>query len=278
MRRGTRYTSSLLLVYFSLFVNGVMAGEFPPDIQKIIDRKQIVIAMFEQDQPPFFRVSSEGKLEGFDVELGRGIAAALGVEAVFNRTSKTFNGTVDLVVNKEADIVISKLSKTLTRSKKVYFTQPYVVLRKGLLINRLKLAQLKKGKSTEEVIQSLNGDIGVIEGSSYVGFGKQMFPNASVIEYPRWESITDAVISGEIVAGFRDELEIKKILKSASNQVIKLQSVVFKDTKDTIAIAVSHDSQHLLYWLNQYLDSIDSNMTASKLLDRYSYMFTKNTN
>ncbi len=267
------FLTLLLLLSILLPSSHVMADEYPPDIQKIINRKKIIIAMFQRDQPPFFKESESGELEGFDVDLGKGIAEALGVEAEFNRTPETFNGTVDLVVNKKADIVISKLSKTLTRSKRVYFTNPYIVLRKGLLINRLKLAQSKKGKSTTTFIKSIRGDIGVIAGSSYVGFGKKMFPKAKIIEYPQWEDITDAVMKSEIIAGFRDELEIKKIIKSASDQSIKLQSVVFKDTKDPIAIAVSTDAPHLLFWLNQYLESLNSNMTADKLLIKFSYMF-----
>lgn len=276
MERLTKVLIKPLLAMFLVCSNLAFSGEFPADIQKILDKKHIIIAMYEQDQPPFFRTDENGTLEGFDVELGLGIANALGVEAVFMRTPKTFNGTVDLVVNKEADIVISKLSKTLARSKKVFFTQPYVVLRKGLLINRLKLAKQKKGRSTIEVIKSLTGGIGVIEGSSYVGYSKQMFPKAKIVEFLRWEDVTKAVVEGEIVAGFRDELEIKRFLKTATDQAIKLESMVFKDTKDMIAIAVSSDAPHLLYWLNQYLESLELHMTADKLLARYSHMLQNN--
>ena len=264
----------LLFGFLSLTVmftgsNYLMAGEYPPDIQKIIDKKEIVIAMYEKDQSPFFMVTKSGELVGFDVDIARGIAKELGVKAVFNRSSISFNGTVNLVVTKEADLVISKLSRTLTRAKKVLFTKPYIVLRKGLLINRLRLAQAKKGRSTSVFIQSLTGKIGVIADSSYVGFGKRMFPNARMVEFPNWKDITEAVIDGQVTAGFRDELEIKKIIRSASDQVIKLQSVVFKDTKDPIAIAVSTDAPHLLHWLNQYLDSFNSVMTADKLIEKF---------
>lgn len=276
MRRMMLLFGFLSLTILFAGSNYLMAGEYPSDIQKIIDKKEIVIAMYEKDQSPFFMVTKSGELVGFDVELGRGIAKELGVKAVFNRSPESFNGTVDLVVQKKADIVISKLSRTLTRAKKVLFTKPYIILRKGLLINRLQLARAKKGKSTFEFIKSLTGKIGVIADSSYVGFGQRMFPKARMIEFPSWEDITEAVINGEVIAGFRDELEIKKIIKSASDQVIKLQSVVFKDTKDPIAIAVSCDSPHLLQWLNQYLDSFNNGVTADKLLDKYKNYDVKN--
>ena len=85
-----------------------------------------------------------------------------------------------------------------------------------------------------------------------------------------------AVVNGDVVAGFRDELEIKRFLKTAADQAIILEPMVFKDTKDPIAIAVSSDAPHLLHWLNQYLDTHDQNINADKLLTRYSHMMENN--
>ncbi len=271
----TKIIFSFLLSVLLISSTSLRAGDFPTDIQKIIDKKKIVIAMYEKDQSPFFMTSKSGELVGFDVDLAKGIANELGVEVVFNRSAKSFNETVQLVIDKKADIVISKLSRTLSRSKKVLFTKPYIILRKGLLVNRLKLAQSKKGVSTFEFIKNFTGNIGVIADSSYVGFAKKMFPNAKIVEFSQWEDITDAVISGKVTAGFRDELEIKKIIKSASDQVIKLQSIVFKDTKDPIAIAVSYDARHLRFWLNQYLDTLSEDMTADRLLEKFKKYDTK---
>ena len=268
---------AFLMVCLALCSNRVFAGEYPPDIQRILDKKKIVIAMLNRDQPPFFVKGKDGRLEGLDVELARGVAMELGVEAEFNRSAKTFNETVDMVVAKEADIVISKLSQTLPRAKKILFTKPYIVLRKGLLINRLKMARARKGKPPAEFIQSVKGDIGAIAGSSYVEFGRRMFPGAEIKEYPAWADVVNAVIDGDVIAGFRDELEIKKIIRMFPDQAIKIQSAVFKDTKDPIAIAVSSDAFNLLAWLNQYLDFLNLEMNADKLLKQFSYMFKKNT-
>ncbi|MCP3927353.1 MAG: amino acid ABC transporter substrate-binding protein [Desulfobacterales bacterium] len=267
----TKIIFSFLLSVLLISSTSLKAGDYPADIQKIVDKKKIVIAMYEHDQSPFFMKSKNGELVGFDVDLAKGIANELGVEVVFNRSAKSFNETVELVIDKKADIVISKLSRTLSRSKKVLFTKPYIVLRKGLLVNRLRLAQSKKGVSTFKFIKNFTGDLGVMADSSYVGFAKKMFPNAKIVEFALWEEITAAVIDGRVTAGFRDELEIKKIIKSASDQVIKLQSIVFKDTKDPIAIAVSSDARHLRFWLNQYLDTLSQDITADNLLEKFKH-------
>ncbi len=261
-----------------IFTGTTLAQEFPPDLQRIMDKKELVVAMVASDQPPFFSTGKDGKLHGFDVEIAKDIAKELGVEVRFNRMAKTFNGTVDLVVNKEADIAISKLSKTLTRAKRVLFTNPYIVLRKGLLINRLRMAQVIKGREPMEFIKNLEGEIGVIKGSSYVGFAKQMFSKATVKEYKTWQDIIAAVVRGEVLAAFRDELEIKKVVRGKPDGILQLQTVVFKDEKDPIAMAVSSDSPHLLFWLNQYLDNRNLEMNADKLLDQYQDVMTVSGN
>jgi len=252
-----------------LVTSTVFAQQFAPDIQRIIDKKMIIIAMLEKDQPPFFMKNEDDSLVGFDVELARGIAKELGVKAVFNRTSKTFDGTVDLVVNRQADIAISKLSITLSRAQKVLFTHPYVVLRKALLINQLNFAKAVKGQDQIDFIKNLRGDLGVLAASSYVGFAKKMFPHVEIHEFKQWEDLVTAVEKGEILAVFRDELEIKKVVRNNHYSVLKLQTVAFKDTKDPIAMAVSPDCRHLLFWLNLYLDSLNMDMDADKLLDKY---------
>lgn len=257
-----------------IFTNTTLAQEYPPDLQRIMDKNELVVAMVATDQPPFFIIGKDGKLHGFDVELARDIAGELGVNVRFNRTAKTFNGTVDLVVSKEADIAISKLSRTLTRAKRVLFTDPYIVLRKGLLINRLRMAQAIKGREPTEFIKHLEGEIGVIAGSSYVGFANRMFSKATVKEYKNWQEIISAVVRGEVLAAFRDELEIKKVVRSKPDGILQLQTVVFKDEKDPIAMAVSSDSPHLLFWLNQYLSNRNMKMTADRLLDQYQDIMT----
>lgn len=221
------------------------------------------------DMPPFFVVCKDGNLAGFDVDLAKDIAKELGIAVEFNRKAKTFDGVIDLIIRGEADIGISKLSRTLSREKKVSFTNPYIVLRQGLQINRLRLAQAKKGRQTEEFIRNFEGELGVLAASSYVEYAKRKFPKATLKEYDNLDNFIKAVTQGDVIAIFRDELEIKKVINCKPKLALKLQSVVFKDTKDQIAIAVSPECPHLLYWLNVYLDFKNIKINANMLLHRY---------
>ncbi|WP_455381908.1 substrate-binding periplasmic protein, partial [Salinispira pacifica] len=154
------------------------------------------------------------------------------------------------------------------------FSNPYIVFHQALILNRLELA--RKAPTTDDVvdfIKNFTGKIGVIAGSSYVAYAKNNFPHATIEQFPTWEKIVDAVFDGSILAGYRDEMEIKKIIRSRADSSLKVKTVVLKDTEDNIAIAVAPQNTHLLYWINLLLDSLNLDLNADKLLDRYPDIF-----
>ncbi|OQW92179.1 MAG: hypothetical protein BWK79_15225 [Beggiatoa sp. IS2] len=244
---------------------------YPPDIKRILERGEIIVAMLDTDSPPFFFHKESGEERyGLDIELAHGVAEKLGVKLKFNRTAKTFNEVVDIIVRGEADVAISKLSRTLERAKKVLFSEPYIIFHHGLLINRLRMAQISHGQNSKAFVQNLEGKIGVIAASSYVGYAKQKFPHAEIVEYKNWQpDIIDAVLNGDILAAYRDELEIKKAAYGNPEAALKVQTAVLIDTEDAIAMAVNWRDTHLLYWINEYIHSLNLQLTADKLLRKY---------
>src|SRR5262245_39891676 len=92
--------------------------------------------------PPFFMQDATGQLTGYDIALARDIAKHLGVKIIFNREATTVDDLIDQVATGQADIAISFLSRTLHRAMKVNFTEPYLQVKKTLLVNRLQIAQL----------------------------------------------------------------------------------------------------------------------------------------
>ncbi len=244
--------------------------DYPPDIQKIIDRGELVIGMLNTDSPPFFFIDKKTEqLDGLDIKIANEMAQKLGVKLRLDRSAKTFDGVVDLVVSNQVDIGLSKLSRTLERSKRVLFSEPYIIFHHGLLINRLRIAQLSHDKNPYENISTISDKIAVIQSSSYADFARQKFPNAEVIEYPKWADVVTAVLNGSVVAAYRDELEIKRAVFGNSEAALKVQTAVLTDTEDAIAIAVNHQNSHLLFWLNQFLKTLNLHYNADDLLREY---------
>ena len=243
----------------------------PPDIQRILNRGKLIVALLGTDNPPFFTEETNTRESvGLDIKIAQGLADALGVNLEFNRSAHTFDEVVDTVYGLEADIAISKLSRTLNRAQRVRFSRPYVTMRQGLLVNRLQLAQQSEGNQIIEAIRNFNGNVGVIQGSSYVGFIKQKFPKATIQEYPIWDDIVEAVVNGDIQAAYRDELEVKKVIFKNPDAALRLQTIALTDTQDQIAMALPWDSQNLQALVDQYLDTFNLSYTADDVLDEYA--------
>jgi polar amino acid transport system substrate-binding protein len=119
---------------------GVSAGaqsQYPPDIQRIKERGEFVVAMTATDQPPFYYTNSKGAFAGLDVDVATAIATSLGVKVTFNRDAKSFGDLIPIISSGKADAAISKLSRTAARAQLVAFSNPYITFRQALILNRL---------------------------------------------------------------------------------------------------------------------------------------------
>jgi polar amino acid transport system substrate-binding protein len=229
---------------------------------------KLIIAIPDQRNPPFF-FEERGELKGLDIDLSKAVAEALGVEAVFNRSGKSFNDAVKLVADDQADMSAAKISRTLARSQTVLFSTPYITLPHAMLVNRLRFAQISAGKPVAEVMQNYTDTIGVIANSSFVGFAKTYFPKAKIVEFETWDLVVDAVAKGKVTTAYRDAFEVKRIFKVKPDLVLTVRSVMIEDIKDTIGIAVNRNNYLLLNFLNLFLEQKNIKYTSEQILSKY---------
>jgi polar amino acid transport system substrate-binding protein len=236
-----------------------------PEFARIVGRGELVVAVLGVDQPPFFEERA-GQLTGLDITLADDIAKKLGVKVRFNRDAKTFDDVVSLLAKGQADLAVSKLSRTLPRAQVISFSTPYLSLKRSLLLNRVKFAQIAHGRGVPEVIRSYDGSIGVVANSSYASYVVTNFPKAEVHSYPTWESVLRALNAGEVTAAYRDEFEVKRVLKLDPTASLRLRVVTLQDLEDTLAIGVNVSEPTLLAFINQFLAERNTKFDVSTVL------------
>lgn len=236
------------------------------DLAPIIARGELVVAMLGVDTPPLF-YEKNGKLVGIEVDLAEDLARALGVKVRYDRSPMTFDAVVQRLANGNADVAISKLSQTLARTREISYSQPYLTLNRALLLNRLRFAALAHERPVTEAIRTFDGTIGVIASSSYEDYARRNFPRAQIVRYPSWSALIEAVKSGTVTAAYRDEFEIKRLLKSDPTIALTLRTVTLKDLTDTLAIGVRVDEPTVLAFTNEFLNERNARLDVNKLLD-----------
>jgi polar amino acid transport system substrate-binding protein len=236
-----------------------------PDILKIVNKGELVVAMRAADTPPFFYLK-EGKLVGLEVDLATAIAKELKVPVRFDRTAASFNDVVDIVARGGADLGISKLSRTLARAQVISFSDPYLRLGHALILNRVRFAEYARNIPLPAAIRKFKGSIGVIANSSFVDYAQRNFPHAEVRQFATWEDVIKALESGQITAAYRDELEVKRVLKLNPTASLTMRTVTLKDLEDSLGIAVGIQAPVLLAFVNQFLAQSTEKLTVDKVL------------
>jgi polar amino acid transport system substrate-binding protein len=268
----------LTRVALAVLVGFCFAGEASAQaaLQRIQESGKLVVALFAEDVPPFFFTDETGELRGIDPEIASDIAEKLGVEIIFNRQADTFDGLISEVAEGRADIAVSLLSNTLERATRVSFSRSYVSVRQFLLINRLELSKLiaRSGDANFSIPETLNSEaarIGVLTGTSYVGFLRDDFPLAQGVEFDSWSEMLGAVKSGNLVGLMYDEIEVGNWRLADPAGTLELRAFHLTGHPDTIAIAVPHEDADLRHWIDLYLDKIEGTGVLAALLDRHLY-------
>lgn len=264
-RRGLLAGAALALISTRI------SAQAASNLADIVERGTLRIAMPDIDSVPFFTRSQDDEHTGLDVEMARQIAVALQVTPSFVTTGNTFDEAVELIATSQADLAICKLSRTLRRGRIILYSEPYAVLHHGLIANRLRLAGISEGRSTNDVVRDFQGVLGIIAHSSFVEYAPQTFPRARLREFSDWNSMIDAVRAGSIDMAYRDDFEIKKLLVDDPSLTVVARSITLTDKTDTIAIGVRPDAPHLVSFVNLFLDLArgGTTMKTDEIIDRY---------
>ena len=253
----------------SVLVKAADGRLLAPDIARIVNRGELVVAMLGVDTPPFF-YTKNNELVGLEVDLAKAIAKELKVTVRFDRSAQTFNEVVAVVARQEADLGISKLSRTLARAQTISFSDPYLRLNHAFILNRVRFAEVASDLPLPTVIRGFKGSIGVITKSSFADYAVKNFPKAEIREFPSWGDVLKALEKGQVMAAYRDEFEIKRILKTDPKVSLTLRTVTFKDLEDSLGIAVGIQDPTLLAFVNQFLAEGAEKLTIDKVLKAVS--------
>ena len=122
-----------------------------------------------------------------------------------------------------------------------------------------------------EILDDPAARIGVISGTSYVGFVQEDFPSAEKVEYDTLGEMLDAVKSGDLAALMYDEIEIGNWRLADPAGALDLRPFLLEGRPDTIAIAIRRGDDDLKDWIDLYLEKARDNGELDALLRQYLY-------
>jgi ABC-type amino acid transport substrate-binding protein len=172
----------LAAVIFGFLAAAAMAAATPDAIKA----RGKLLAGVKYDTPPFGFVDQDGKVAGFDVDLMREIAKALGVEVEFVKvTSQT---RIPMLVSGNVDLTAASMTHTREREKTIDFSITYYTGAQALLVPQAsKIAALADLADKTVAVQ---------QGTTLERNLAQLAPKATVLPFHDYTSAWLAVREG----------------------------------------------------------------------------------
>ena len=218
----------------------------------------------EGTNPPFSTINSEGKLEGFDVDIANALCAKMGADCEI--VAQDWDGIIPALLAHKYDAIAASLNVTADRAKVVAFTKPYYhspsafVVRKGTDVKDLS-AKALAGKT-----------VGVQSSTNHAAFLDDKYSRSIVRLY---NTVADAyrdLAASRIDYVLYDKLAAYDWLRTPDAACCELAPGDLSDPAyfgSGIAIALRKEDGELLKRFNTAIDGIVADGTYAKINAKY---------
>ena len=223
---------------FVMLPTGRAMAETVEDIKK---RGKVRLGVLG-DQPPWGFVDGEGKSAGYDVDFGKLMAKAMGVEPEF--VTMTVAARIAQLMTNKVDFVIAVMGMYPERAKVVQFTQPYAAL--SIIVLG------KKGAEIKTVADLAKLRVGVPRGAAQDNALTAQAPKGTDIRrFDDDSSTIQALLAGQVDAIGGNTTYMMNINKVAPNNDFEQKIVL---NRQYMGVAMRPGQKELNAWLNAFIE------------------------
>ena len=214
--------------------------------------------------PPFNSITADGELVGFDVDIAKALCEKMGVEPEF--VVQDWNGIITGLLAKKYECIISSMSITDERKKKVAFTDPYYQVPARFVT--------LKGSGLEISREGLQGKrVGVQRATTYANYLEGEY--GGVVEIVYYDTIDDHnmdLANGRVDAVLGQAYLMGEWMEKPEAKDFVIVGEPVTDVKYIgygAGIAVRQEDQELRKRLDRALDEIIADGTHKRIADKY---------
>jgi polar amino acid transport system substrate-binding protein len=188
--------STLFIFIFSVSLS--LNSQSQEILNRILESGELRVGM-SGDQPPFSMTATDGSMFGLDVDMANGLADNIGVKARLIKMN--FKDLIPALQAGKIDMIISGVTMTIERNKKVAFIGPYLISGNTVAT---KSKELAKAKSIQD-IDKKDIKIAVMQGTTSEEFINANVSNATVFKSATNKLAMKLLVDGKVdvmVAGY----------------------------------------------------------------------------
>jgi polar amino acid transport system substrate-binding protein len=213
-------------------------------IEEILKRGELRVG-FESGYIPFEMTDKKGRFVGFDIDVAKEMAKAMGVKFVPVNTA--WDGIISSLLTKKFDIVISGMTATQERNLKINFVDPYIIVGQTIILNKKYDSEVKSYKDLNDPKFIVTSKLGTT-GEQAV---KKYIPKCT---YKSFETEAEAaleVVTGKAAAYVYDKPNCVVFMAEQGTEKLVFLDEPF--TYEPLAWAIRKGDPDFMNWLNNFL-------------------------
>jgi polar amino acid transport system substrate-binding protein len=264
MRRKPMSVGALLVAAIFCFSAVALAADIDlarkSTVESILKSGELKVG-FEAGYMPFEMTDKNGNFVGFDIDLAKEMAKAMGVKFVPVNTA--WDGIIPSLITEKFDIIMSGMTVTQERNLKINFADPYIIVGQTVLINQKHAGVVKSYKDLNDPKYTVTSKLGTT-GEQAV---KRLIPKAT---YKSFETEPEAAL--EVVNGKADAFVYDLPYCVIFNAEQGAGKLVFLDepfTFEPLAWALRKGDPDFLNWLNNFLRQVKNDGRYGRVVDKW---------
>ncbi len=215
---------------------------------------------------PFNFRDSDGKLQGYDIDVAKAVGQHLGAEIKF--VCQKWDGMIPALLANKFDLIVASMSITDKRMKKIDFSDPY----------RVSIGQFIAAKSKDLKFFNADGSvndagfkgvrIGLQRATTYDNWITAKAPSAEIVRYDTIEAIYLDLTNGRVDAIMTNPMKAYlKFLSQPEGAGFQVVGPQIEETKyfgSGVGIALRKDNEALLKRINKAIRTITDDGSLEK--------------
>jgi polar amino acid transport system substrate-binding protein len=262
MRFVTKTVLALLLVAFAAMP--VLAADIElaqkSTLNEILKRGELRVGL-DAGYMPFEMTDKKGEIVGFDVDMAKEMAKAMGVKLTIVNTD--YDGIIPALMADKFDIIISGMTVNQERNLQINFADPYIVVGQAILLNKKHEGVVTSYKDLNDPKYTVVSRIGTTGEQA----AKRMIPKA---QYKSFEKESDGameVVNGQADAFVYDLPFCAVFMAQQGGANLVLLDKVF--TYEPLGFGVKKGDPDFLNWLDNFLAQIKNDGRFDRIYDKW---------
>ncbi len=252
-----KFLLSMMLCAVMVFGSLSAMADTLDDIQK---RGKLLIGL-DPGYMPFEMKNQRGEIIGFDVDLAKRMAKAMGVKLEIVPTA--FDGIIPALLTGKFDILATGMTLTQERNMSINFAHPYIEVGQSAIINNKIASVVKSYKDLNDPKYT----IAVRLGTTGEQAAKRLIPDAKHLSFETEQECVLEVVNGRADAFVYDmPYNVVAVAQRGSGKITHLDKAF---TFEPLSWGIRKNDPNLLNWLNNFIYQIKRDGTYDKIYKKW---------